>query len=225
MNDYVVQLRKLAKPCNFGTNLTQELLRACVFRCGIEKVEELVSAEDSKTLNDAVECGLKNQNKVEDLRQIRSAYTIEHASTGGVINQTSFQRAPTELASYTCGWCGREPHFSAICPAKDKSYKKCALAGRFASVCRTRVGLRQRTRTGKAKTVGSISFQTQTRAVTRGATLRVSRCHMGLIISQVIKHRAMTAAYTTSQAVEVKQGQREKPFYSPMKSSMNIRGT
>ena len=96
----------------------QELLRALVFGCNIEKVEELVSANDSKTLNDAIECGLKNQNKVENLKQIRYAYTIEHAPTRGAINQTTFQReAAKPASSKTFGWCGREPHDRAICPA------------------------------------------------------------------------------------------------------------
>ena len=65
-NDYVVRLRQLAKQCNFGTNLEQELLRAFVFGCGIERVEKLVSADDSKTLNDAVECGTKTRLKTLD---------------------------------------------------------------------------------------------------------------------------------------------------------------
>ena len=76
VNDYVVRLRQLAKPCNFWTNREQELLRAFVFGCGIEKNEELMSTDVSKTLNDDVKCGLENEHKVEDLKQIRSAYTM-----------------------------------------------------------------------------------------------------------------------------------------------------
>ena len=46
VNDYTVRLRHLAGPCNFGTNLEKELLRAFVFGCGIENVEELLSSDD-----------------------------------------------------------------------------------------------------------------------------------------------------------------------------------
>ena len=76
VNDYMVRLRQLAVPCNFGANLEKELLRAFVFGCGIEKVEELMSSNDSKTLKDAIECGLKNDHNLEDLKQIRSAYSL-----------------------------------------------------------------------------------------------------------------------------------------------------
>ena len=65
VNDYMVRLRQLAVPCNFGANLEKELLRAFVFGCFIEKVEELLSSNDSKTLKDAIECGLKNEYKLE----------------------------------------------------------------------------------------------------------------------------------------------------------------
>ena len=46
VNDYILRLRHLATPCEFGTTLDSELLRAFVFGCGIEKVEELACKED-----------------------------------------------------------------------------------------------------------------------------------------------------------------------------------
>ena len=131
----MVRLRQLAVTCNLGANLEKELLRAFVFGCGIEKVEELMSSNDSKTLKDAIECGLKNEYKLEDLKQIRSAYSFESAPTGGSINHT-FSKQPTGQSVKNCGWCGREQHDRANCPAKDKDCKKCGTLGHFANVCR-----------------------------------------------------------------------------------------
>ena len=135
VNDYMVRLRHLAGPCSFGTNLEKELLRAFVFGCGIEKVEELLSSDDGKTLKDAVKCGLKNEHKLEDLKQIWSAYAPEAAPTGGTINHASFVRSPQAQVINNCGWCGREPHERAVCTAKDKECIKCGKAGHFAAVC------------------------------------------------------------------------------------------
>ena len=50
VNSYMVRLRQLAVPSNFGPNLENELMRAFVFGCGIDKVEELMSSNDVKTL-------------------------------------------------------------------------------------------------------------------------------------------------------------------------------
>ena len=115
----MVWLRQLAVQCNFGANLAKELLRVFVFGCGIEKVEELMSSNDSKTLKDAIECGLKNEHKLVDLKQIRSAYSFESAPTGWSINHT-FSKEPTGQSFKNCGWCGREQHDRVNCPAKDK---------------------------------------------------------------------------------------------------------
>ena len=133
VNDNVVRLGHLAGPCKFVTNLEKELIRAFVFGCGIEKVEELLSSDDCKTLKDAVECGLKNEHELEDLKQIRSAYAPEAAPTGGTINHASFARSSQAQAIKNCGCCGRDPHERAVCPAKDKECKKCGKAGHFAA--------------------------------------------------------------------------------------------
>ena len=65
MSDYVVRLRQLAKPCNFGGSfgaVDNELLRAFVYGCGITRVEELMCSNDNKSLHDEIDCGLKNEH-------------------------------------------------------------------------------------------------------------------------------------------------------------------
>lgn len=50
------RLRQFAKPCNFETDLENELLRVFVFGCGIAKVDEMMATNDSKSFKDALEC-------------------------------------------------------------------------------------------------------------------------------------------------------------------------
>ena len=110
VNDYVIRLRQLAKPCNFEANFDNELLRAFVFGCEIEKVKELLSSNDGKSLNDEIKFGLKNEPKLKDLNQIRSAYSSEPTPASSFINYNSFIIAPTNQKSKNCIWCGKEPH-------------------------------------------------------------------------------------------------------------------
>ena len=127
--DYVVRLRQLAKPCNFGGSLDNELLRAFVFGCGITRVEELMCSNDNKSLQDAIDCGLKNEHSRDDLKHIRSAHTSELVETGGVINYASFSKRTRAVTGKTCGWCGYEAHDRANCPAKNEDCKKCGAKG------------------------------------------------------------------------------------------------
>ena len=119
-----------------------------------------MSTDDSKTLNDAVECGLKNEKKVEELKQISFAYTVENAQPGAAIKQISFRRATAKPASNTCGWCGREPHEKAICQAKEKAARSAILRGTLrAYSVSPRVRLEHGTRTGKTRTVEQIALK------------------------------------------------------------------
>ena len=136
VSDYVVRLRQLAKPCNFGNSLDNELLRAFVFGCGISKVEELMCSSDSKSLQDAIDCGLKNEHSKDDLKHIRSAYSSEPFETGGVINYAGYSKATASTSGKTCGWCGYEPHDRKNCPAKDEDCKNCGTKGHYSRVCR-----------------------------------------------------------------------------------------
>ena len=102
VSDFVVWLRQLAKPCNFGNSLDNELLRVFVFGCGITKVEELMCSNDNKSLQDAIDCGLKNEHSRDDLKHIRSAHTAEFLETGGVINYTNFMKKTPGTARKSC---------------------------------------------------------------------------------------------------------------------------
>ena len=133
VNEYVTRLRLLAKPCKFEKDLDKELLRAFVFGCGIGKVEEMMASKDDKSLADAIECGLKNEHQMEDLKQIRAVHT-QNTASGGTINQVNRNYNPTQQKG--CGWCGKEQHARQQCPAKEKTCNKCGLIGHYGSVCR-----------------------------------------------------------------------------------------
>ena len=84
----------------------------------IEKVEELLSSDDGKTLKDAVVCGFKNEHKLEKLKQIWPAYRPEEAPVGGMIKHASF------IKIANCGCCVREQHERTMSPVKDKECQK-----------------------------------------------------------------------------------------------------
>jgi hypothetical protein len=133
VNEYVSRLRLLAKPCKFEQDLDKELLRAFVFGCGIIKVEEMMAVSDNKTVAEAIECGLKFEHQLEDLKQIRAVHT-QNTASGGTINQVNRNYNPTQ--QNVCGWCGKEQHARQQCPAKEKTCNKCGLIGHYGSVCR-----------------------------------------------------------------------------------------
>jgi hypothetical protein len=62
VDSYMVRLRRLATPCDFKARLEEELLRAFTFGCGIEKVEEMMCSDDTKTLKDAIACGQQQEH-------------------------------------------------------------------------------------------------------------------------------------------------------------------
>ena len=53
-----------------------------------------MSSYGFKTLKDAIKCGLKNEHKLEDLKQIRSAYSFEQLQPGAALITRSRNNPP-----------------------------------------------------------------------------------------------------------------------------------
>ena len=124
VTDYMAELRKLAKTCNFGHYL-------------------------DTALRDQLVCGLKDP-RIQALERARAMEAVakeaKHLQFEG--GNTEADEAPTHQMRRTkCHRCGSTDHVAAKCAHKDKRCHKCDKIGHLARVCKSskaKVGTRSR---------------------------------------------------------------------------------
>lgn len=151
VRDYVVELRKLADKCNFGTSL-------------------------DRMLRDRIVCGIRNRAVQQTLLErtvltLAQAEMIATAAETAALEVSAMTRPDNEAAvcsvarksrryqSFTkdkqihtdCARCGNYDHEASDCPHKREQCFRCRKTGHFARKCRSQSGLRAgRRRDGSA---------------------------------------------------------------------------
>ena len=118
--DYLAELRKLAKTCNFRDYLDTALL-------------------------DQLVCGLRDQKTQKELLcvpDLTIAVATEHAKAAEAVNRETKQLNPEPVVTHQlskqtgkCHRCGKQGHIGANCIRRDKRCHYCKKVGHLSSAC------------------------------------------------------------------------------------------
>ena len=120
--DFLAQLWKLAKYCEFGDHLNEALRDR--FVCGLksEVTQKRLLSETNLTLNRAVEIAQGIEAAEEHTQQLKSEVAIKHVSPGNRV--------------VPCKHCGKNNHHSSKCRFKEAICNACHKKGHLAKICR-----------------------------------------------------------------------------------------
>ena len=153
IDEFVVRLRQLAAPCEFG-DLTESLIndRLVIGTTDITSRDRLLRERPVPDLNRCVESLRASELSRSHQQQFEKAKGSSVEYVRGKKNSTGSGNRPRDGRSKTqtpkkntqphsdkgkkCQWCGRTPHARKHCPAKDALCRKCGRKGHFQLVCR-----------------------------------------------------------------------------------------
>lgn len=146
LDEFVTELRKLAKTCEFQ-NVDSEILSQVIQNCRSNRLRRRALREPDKTLNDILTLGrtleLSDAQATEMERQSIKKITAARKSKQTNIRQTPRPPAHTQRQSSSnkCRNCGGEfLHRKGPCPAKGKICNACNKPNHYAKVCRGKQG-------------------------------------------------------------------------------------
>ena len=148
-DQYVTELKLLAKNCEFGV-LESELIRGrVVYGITSERVKERLLREQDLTLDKALElCRINEQSKeqMKVLHEAQGVNAIKQQNTKTSTNRGKFNakcrrdfKRDDKKQDYisSCGKCGKL-HSSRECPAFGKKCYNCDTSNHFAKFCKSK---------------------------------------------------------------------------------------
>ncbi|XP_062585044.1 uncharacterized protein K02A2.6-like [Saccostrea cucullata] len=149
LDEFVTELRKLAKTCEFQ-NVDKEILSQVIQNCRSNRLRRRALREPDKSLDDiltlgrtleiadsqATEMERESVNKVK----AKTEHRMSTRSETGYKKKwsTSERQQKTQNHPVMCRNCGGEfPHKQKPCPAKGKKCNSCHKLNHFAKVCRS----------------------------------------------------------------------------------------
>ena len=167
LDEFVTELRKLAKTCEFQ-NVDSEILSQVIQNCRSNRLRRRALREPDKTLNDILTLGrtleLSDAQATEMERQSINKITAARKPKQTNIRQTPRPPGHTQRRSSSnkCRNCGGEfPHRNGPCPAKGKICNACNKPNHYAKVCRGKQG-KQRSRQRRVNEIQASDPTTQT---------------------------------------------------------------
>ena len=140
VTEYMAELRKLAKTCNFGSYLDTALRDQLV--CGLKdpRIQRELLCVQKLTVAQALERARAMEAVAKEAKHLQ----FEGGNTEADGAPTHQMRRAEKLK---CHRCGSTDHLAAKCSHKDKRCHKCHKVGHLARVCKStkaRVGTRSR---------------------------------------------------------------------------------
>ena len=129
MADYVAELRRLGKTCNFGDYL-------------------------DTALRDQLVCGLKDQKTQKELLCVQGltlAVAIERSRAAEAVNREVQQNSPVDTDTHklysrqkACHRCGKTGHSGSTCLHKHKRCHICNKIGHLSSMCKSKGSVKKK---------------------------------------------------------------------------------
>ena len=137
VKEFVAELRRLAKHCEFGSYLDEALRDR--FVCGLrsEAVQKKLLTETNLTFAKAVEIAHSAESATENARQLQSrtgaAASSQLHTARDVCKVYTSRRDPLTKCCYGCGKSNHKP---AQCPFRKAKCHQCGKTGHIKAVCR-----------------------------------------------------------------------------------------
>ncbi|XP_077553431.1 uncharacterized protein LOC144168294 [Haemaphysalis longicornis] len=152
VEDFATALHALADSCNYG-ELREELIRdRLVVGLKNHKLSQTLQLDPSLDLMKALTITRQNEAVQQQQAELLSGTPKEAVNLDALkVRRSRPAKDPVATQPPTthhprgfekCGWCGKERHARAICPAKDCVCQKCGKKGHFQTVCRSANALR-----------------------------------------------------------------------------------
>ena len=148
VNQYVVELRRLAERCDFGQVLEETIRDQLV--CGLANgaIQRRLLTEDNLTLLRAVQIAVGMETAAKDASELRPPPPV--------VNRMQAQAQPRRSGS-RCYRCGKGNHTPEECRFKDQTCHRCHIRGHIRAVCRSSTdGSPRRGGRGKAGAVRTL---------------------------------------------------------------------
>lgn len=141
VNDFIIDLHKIAETCKFGT-LKEELIRDRI-AVGIQnkKVSENLQLKSDLTLNDAILIVKRAEDQEKQTKIMLGSQTDSNYEVNKI--------KKSNISSRKCYFCGVDYNNQHQCPARDATCFKCGRIGHFSSVCRSNDEKNKQSKSGK----------------------------------------------------------------------------
>lgn len=125
-NDWLTELRVLAKSCEFGEMEERMLRSRIILGVNDKKLQEKLISENANFAKTVEICRTREQGK-EQCEEIQAG--AKGKSTINAVSEKEIKR---------CGRCARKHEAKRRCPAKGRTCNKCGERNHFAVACRTK---------------------------------------------------------------------------------------
>ena len=154
INTFCAELKKLARYCDFGENLTDSLRDR--FVCGLnnDAIQKRLLAEEKLTLDKAISVATAMETASKDTAELQGKSSvisgvnklyIPKSTTKGNITREANLRSTLPVKESTstklrgrCFRCTSKLHYANDCPHKNKTCRKCKLKGHVEAFCRSK---------------------------------------------------------------------------------------
>lgn len=191
ISDFIAELRRLAKNCNYGQSLDMMLRDRIV--CGIqdEAVQRKLLSENQLTLARATEIALSMEMAAKNAENLKigsvsdTNFVQRKSSFNGkrsVPNknkQNSPKAAASARAGFRCNRCGGENHQSQDCRFLRATCNSCGKIGHIAKVCRSKPKVSSQENRFESKTKAKVNQVTESEEDYRQYELFNLRCEVG----------------------------------------------
>ena len=147
IQQFVTRLRRTAKDCAFGGDLSNQLRDAVLSKCSSEYVKRKLLEEGSMlNLDRALEIAAQCERVEEQMAamrvssaDIKGAEAVNHVSKGKG-ERGKFRKREGEEKGKTCFRCGHGDHFAKDqkCPARGQTCRKCNGKDHYAKMCKSK---------------------------------------------------------------------------------------
>ena len=136
--DYLAELRRLARDCNFGSSLDSMLRDRLVLGANDDAMQQKLFAERSLTLEKALSIAQAHESAAEGklMVQTKSPEDLHFVQTSA---NTSNRNLPTRR----CYRCLSKRHLASKCPFLERKCYKCSKMGHTAAACKAKAPFRQ----------------------------------------------------------------------------------
>lgn len=141
-NDYVIRLRRLAAVCEFGA-LSDSLIRDRIVIGTTDSAtrDRLFRERPVPNLATCAEYLQAAELTRHHKKQMSATPTEDPNVDVDYLQRDKYRKTAKENNAGqqpgSCGWCGKEKHSRANCPARNSTCDNCGKAGHYRSVCRS----------------------------------------------------------------------------------------